>query len=308
MPYKFRMILGGLCAFVPKPGLAEVQALMVNTDLQAGHGRVAKLSHVPELHTPTLIYDRVNEVAANPSVGSRMAIWPLDDEEITVKAPVKKPLTIVGPLTGGKSGSPGANRDIDWVPDLGDILPSAGKIEADCLDQNPQKGFLKARVLIDQDTLKVDEFASFKASEVLAELVPLPSGARIGRQALPHRVVWEIEVPDGQSVAIQSRPFATNTSAPILNLQLAGSKPDVTVLMVNLCCGNYLGAPPPTRLDPDDDFECFYMLLDNFDTLLQDVKPLPIPVAVQYDPKAVGGAAAGTAGGIRCTMSRVAAQ
>src|SRR5687768_13952712 len=121
MSYKFRMILGGLCAFVPTPDRKEVRALMVNTDPEAGHGRVAMLSHVPELHTPTLIYDRVNEVGANPAVGSRMAIWPLDDEEITVKASVKKPLTIEGPLTGGKSGSPGANRDMDWVPDLGDI-------------------------------------------------------------------------------------------------------------------------------------------------------------------------------------------
>ncbi len=307
MPYKFRMILGGLCAFVPTPDLKEVRALMVNTDPQAGHGRVAQLGHVPEFHTPTLIYDRVNEVGANPAIGSRTAIWPLDDEEITVKAPVKKPLTIVGPLTGGKSGSPGTNRDIDWVPDLSDILPSAGKIETDCLDQNPKKEFLKARVLIDQDTLKVDEFASFKAAEVLADFVPLPSGAKIARQALPHRVVWEIEVPDGQSVAIQSRPFAAaaNTAAPILNLQLATSKPDVEVLLVNLCCGNYLKVPPPTKLDPDDDFECFYMLLDNFLTL---VKPLPIPVAVKDDSTAVGTAVGGTAGGIRCTMSRMAAQ
>lgn len=309
MPYRFRMILGGLCAFVPEPGLGTVRALMVNTDPQAAHGRVGSLGHVPEIHTPTLIYNRANEVGANPATGSRQAVWPLNEEEITVTTQQPAPLTVVGTLAGGKSGSPTlGDRELDWVPNLVDVLPLAGKIETDCLDIHPKKEFLKARIRIDQGTLRVDEFASFQANEVLTEFVPLPPAAKVTRQALPHRVAWEIDVPDGQSVTIHSRPFSKTMSSPILNFQPAVGEAEVQVLLVNLCCGDYLTAKPPKRLDPDDDFECFYMLLDNFNTLIQQIKPLPVPVAVQYTPAVATGNSAGTAGGIKCTMARAGAQ
>jgi hypothetical protein len=319
MPYTFRMILGGLCTFVPEPGLGAVRALMVNTDPQAGHGRVGQLSHLPDLHRPTLVYDRANETGANPASGSRQAIWPLRKEEITVTTQQPVPLRIVGNLSSTKTGTPAANdHDLDWIPNLASIVPLAGRIEQDCLGPNPTMDFITARVRIDQGTLQVYQFAQFPGTaSVETEFVPYPTGATIARQAMPHQVRWDITVPDGQTVTINSRPFPAAAPLPIIAFGPAPAGGTIEVQLINLCCGQYLTQPPPpppSRLDPDDDFECFYMLLDNFSTLINQVKPLPIPVPVAYPPMPVAGAGPapnvfrGGIWGIKCSMSRAAAQ
>jgi hypothetical protein len=323
MPYKFRVVLGGLCAVVPTPARTAVRALMVNTDPAAGHGRVAELSHTPELHTPTLRYDRNHELGNPPGAAPIWAAMQFDRQEISVAVAQKKPnsLTITGALTGGKVGaSKIADRDLDWVPDLADVLPAAGKgkVEPDCLAPDPKKGYLSARVQIDHGTLRVDEFARFQGEEVQVEFVPNATGATIQRQAIPHRLAWEFDVPDrvnplaGQSpfepVTIQSRRFGQANPIDVVRFEPAAGTTAVQVFLVNLCCGDYFNPRPQTRLEDDDDFECFYMLLDNFSTLIVD-KPLPIPVGVQLplvppSRRASGGGASG----IQCSMCRVAAQ
>jgi hypothetical protein len=323
MPYKFRLVLGGLCAFVPNSAGTAVRALMVNTDPGAGHGRVAALSHTPELHTPTLRYDRNHELGN--AVGSA-PIWAaiqFDQEEVSVSVAQKKAsaLQVTGTLNSVKSGASTANdRDLDWVPNLADVLPDAGKgkVEADCLAPNPKKGYLSARVQIDHGLLKVNEFATFQGAEVQAEFVPAATGAAIQRQALPHQVVWEFDVPDrqnppsGQSpfepVTIQSRRFGEANAVDIVTFKPAAGTMVVEVFLVNLCCGDYFNPRPQPRLEDDDDFECFYMLLSNFDTLIRD-KPLPIPVGVQLPLVPVESRPTGGGGsGIHCTMCRLAAQ
>lgn len=321
MPYKFRVILGGLCAFVPTTSRTAVRALMVNTDPAAGHRRVQKLTHVPDLHTPTLLYDRIHEVGGTTKVRAGI---PFRFQEVTVTFPSKvaSSLSITGPLTGGKSGpSVPGNVDIDWVPDLADVLPPGTivKVEADCLEPKPGMDLISARVEIDNGTLSVDQFALFQGTEVQAEFVPLPAGAAIQRQALPHRVAWEFDVPDSnppvpgakspfEPVTFRARRFSVSQPVDIVTFQPAAGTTVVEVFLVNLCCGDYFNPTPVSRLADDDDFECFYMLLDNFSTLIKD-KPLPIPVGVGLP--LVPAAARPTGGGpsgIHCSSCRLAAQ
>jgi hypothetical protein len=341
MGYKFRVLLGGLCAFVPAPVApgqtksASMRALMVSTDPAAGHKRIRELTHTPELHGTVMRYERRDEAGVPPGAPAgasggpppppRFAAIRFDEEEITVSVAnrVANTLQIAGNLTAVKSGpSVPGNYDLDWIPNLADVLPAAGngKVELDCLAKNPKKGFLNARVVIDHGTLKVGEFAQFQGAEVQAEFVPLPSGAAIQRQALPHRIAWELDVPDlpgnvpaGASpfepVTFNVRSFAAGSKPlPAVTFQPPANTTEVTVHLVNLCCGDYFNPKPHARLEDDDDFESFYMLLDNFSTLIND-KPLPIPVGTHLPllPLAQRKQRGGPTG-IHCSVCRVAPQ
>lgn len=322
MPYTFSLVMGGLCLFAVDRDKGVVRALMVQTDKEKigkkHDGLVVmkeQLGHEPELHAPVLIYPFAALAGVSPQdVGERDGQWLLDGEEISIEVAAKTPLEVVGNLKGQKSGRPqGLDKDFTWVPELKDVAPAAGHILPDCLADNPKQGYLSARVRIDHGSLKVDQFAAWKGNDVLVDFAP--AAVKLATRVIPHRVTWRIQVPDEPGpagtpifgkVAIKSRKFgSTAVPTTILTFQptTIPAKGAVEILLVNLCCGNYLSreAPEPKTLDPDTDFLCFYMLLDNFAQLAAK-NALPIPVGAELvNPAAQGGGVSG----INCSMARV---
>lgn len=333
MPYTFRLIMGGLCMFAvdeSDPDKKVVHALMVETDEkkikkalgEKAHDRLSvmktELGHVPEVHAPVLIYPFKALAGVPPGVSDRQGQWLLRGEEISIRVANPAPLDIVGNLNDTKSGT-AANDDLDftWVPELSTVLGKDVTLDSDVLAKAPSKGFLSARVRVDHGTLSVDQFAQWKGGDVQVDFAPGVGGS-IARQVIPHRVAWEIEVPDEPGpdgalvpgrIEIQSLRFedaALETAAPTTILSFQPSTPPkddfFEVMLVNLCCGDYLSeeATPPETLEPDLDFLCFYMLTDNFAKLAEEHHALPIPVGAKLETPQPGGGASG----INCSMAR----
>src|ERR1051325_1013070 len=325
MPYTFRLTMGGLCLFDVNREAGVVQALLVETDAKkVQHGGLEllakQLRHKPELHAPMLLYPCTalpGMSATANNVGDRQGQWRLKGEEISVlvtppPAAGAAPGLKLGDLEEQKSGLPTGlgDRSFAWVPELGKVV-EAGNVIEDCLEDNPQLGYLSGRVHIaDFGELKVKEFAQWNGKDVLVDFTPALDDRPIAKQAIPHRVTWRIEVPDESpgvpgKVEIQSRKFfqPKTDKVTVLTLQPAAGVTDVEVTLVNLCCGNYLAEdiPEPETLEPDIDFLCFYMLLDNFGDLSAD-NALPFPVGAKLIPTLV---VSGGQSGINCSMARV---
>jgi hypothetical protein len=311
MSYTFRIVFGGLCALVPREKEHQLDILLINTQ----NARADKLSHVPPLHVPRLEFDLANLTGGSSVPAGTLGYWRLQFEQLAISAKgSSQPLTFAGNLTTIQSGktstNPPSSRDFSWIPDLTSVCPPAGNVEADCFAAQPvmglKKGFIMGRLTLDRGVANVRDVSSYRGDEVLAEFVPKPGGSTAARAAMPHLAQVAIDVDDGEVVTITGTRFDGKKPRA---LHLGPAKPGgaIEVHLTNLCCGGYLdvdGSKPPKE---DDDFECFYILCQNFDELLRKLPRLPIPVPVEFATvtNPITGIAGGGGNPIACSMTRM---
>lgn len=312
MPYNFRIVFGGLCALVPRvnqdPSKNQLDVLLINTQ----HARADQLNHQPPLHVPRLEFN-LSDLAGGGGPAATQGYWRLNFEDLVISAKSSSGPIAFGDLSRVQSGSTGGNPNLDfsWIPSLQSVCPGAGKVEADCYAPqpsiDPKQGFIAGRLILDKGVPSVRQVADYRGSEVMAEFVPKPTGSTAARAAMPHLAQVSISVDDGAVVTITGTRFDGKASRA-LRLGPAPSGGGIEVHLTNLCCGGYQDGDPNQLPKEDDDFECFYILCDNFAQLRADLPQLPIPVPVDYVAKPPLGPNLAVGGGahpIECSMTRM---
>jgi hypothetical protein len=328
---KLRVEFNGLCAFVPRSGDQKppMDVLLVN----ASHSHAKKLSRIPAPHFPLLKFNLSSLRDFPASDGDAEGMWALEDEDIffKIKTGSRKSATEDSPRGGVEivdsslqseaPSSPAEEKDFKWVPQLAKILPGEEDIHPSCMASNPSSGSLViSRFHLTGGTISTKKVGEFFKVPVVAQFVPGPPGGLV-RQAIAHSVLYEVELPKSATVVIQSQNFGDQRNKRSLTLVpqddgTGSGQKVIDVEVTNLCCGFYLektadGSKPP---EPDDDFECFYILCKNFpDTRPKKDVPfsgkytrLPVPSPAEY-PMEVPPLSSDVSGGvdpIRCTMVR----
>ncbi|HEV3459680.1 MAG TPA: hypothetical protein VHG32_24270 [Thermoanaerobaculia bacterium] len=310
MSYTFRIVFGGLCALVPREKEHELDILLINTQ----NDRAGKLSHVPPLHVPRLEFDLADLTGGSSVPAGTLGYWRLKFEQLAISAKgSSQPLTFAGDLSTIQSGKTGAgikpSRDFSWIPDLRSVCPLAGNVEADCFAAQPvmgaNRGFIMGRLTLDRGVANVRDVSSYRGDEVMAEFLPKYAGSTAARAAMPHLAQVTMDVDDGEVVTITGKRFDGKKPR---SLHLGPAKPgdEIEVHLTNLCCGGYLDVDDSKPPKEDDDFECFYILCQNFDELLRKLPRLPIPVPVEFATAPKKGSLVGGGGNpIACSMTRM---
>jgi len=310
MPYTFSIVFGGLCALVPRvdkdPTKNQLDILLVNTQ----NARADQLNHQPPLHVPRLEFN-LSDLAGGGGPAATQGYWRLNFEELAISAKSSDPPIDFGDLSKVQSGDTKGDTALSWIPSLQSICPEAGPVEADCYAPQPsmdrRQGFILGRLIMNKGVANVRQVADYRGSEVMAEFVPKPTGSTAARAAMPHLAQVSINVDDGEVVTITGTRFNGTGSR---SLRLGPPTPplrEIEVHLTNLCCGGYQDGDPNQLPKEDADFECFYILCDNFAQLRADLPQLPIPVPVDYVAKPT--IDSGTSGGahpIECSMTRMA--
>lgn len=306
MPYTFRIVFGGLCALRPRELDKELDVLLVN----AQHELTRLLSYKPDRHVPRIQFDLADLAGGDPKLPGR-GYWRFGFDDLFVRFAKGGAAGQAGPSSlkfrgnlGVRKGGRPADEDFAWVPRVIDAVPDVGKVQPDCFaavpSKDPAKGFVMGRVTLTRGEARAYQFAEYKQQVVLAEFLPRPAGSVAA--AMPHLACVEAELADDEVVQLVTQPFGGKERTPIeLRPRSAGRA--VQVYLTNLCCGGYDDEEQGQLPAADEDFECFYVLFDNFETELSRRK-LPIPTPVEY-PADISKKAAGGGNPIKCSMTRI---
>jgi hypothetical protein len=339
MSYKIRIRFSGLCAFVPSvvSTAGEIEAmdvLLVNSANQNA-GKLLKKDFEP--HTPFLKFDLGNLPGNNGNVAGTYGIWKLQPgppenrfEDIAIRALPRdgsdaKPFThkfkvfsspkaalLEEPFMDNTvtAGAPRIQDYVEqvasfsWVPSIEEGLPSAGKVDPDWKNRK----LAGARIRLDAGLLQTEQLGQYAGKTVLAQFLPTLSGGA-GRRALTHWAVLEIQnVPDDIDLQIEGIDLISGAPGRRLTL-VSKNSGDIAIEITNLCCGYQItGAGYPSVIpSADEDFELFYTLAQDFDSLQKNVVRFPIPTPVAFPVVSAQDLMAYEGGGadpVRCTLCR----
>ncbi|HVT18674.1 MAG TPA: hypothetical protein VHQ90_21145 [Thermoanaerobaculia bacterium] len=304
MSYTFRLKFSGLCAFVPNKPIDDdpdyVDVLLVNANYDSDSDFGQTIGPL-EPHTPNVWFTLRDLAGVREPQGDYQhhgAMWLLVGEQINIgfskngePVPREKRLKIVHRSMKEKAPDSRLKEEdyFDWVAPMEKIHPQACDVDPRCLDLKPPPDLVIARIRLDDGVLKSDKIGKVNDKAVIAQFVP-PLADEPCKQALTHRVVLELEVPDDVSVVLTTSEFGDSavlrqaTLGPPTQSAAQGAG-EVKVLVSNLCCGYYLGEATdlPGPVEPpgsDGDFKAFYILAKD---PVKAGTPLPIPVPVEYD-------------------------
>lgn len=238
MSFTFRVVFGGLCGFVPNTNGHQMRVLVVNaTERLASNGETVLPTHVP-----LFLFDSANRRA---QIGRR----PLEGENLLNAVAIQEEAFRTGrfcghPLEreelnirnedGGAFGLPFQSRrsrrglepavtaegDLFWVAQMDHAFPGAGRIDAECLREDPP-AIVAARLRLTEGVVSTASLARASRGRK-AKKAPAPSlyafrefatPSRAGRAPAPseagHRVARRASSPVG------ARPLATGVQLEI---------------------------------------------------------------------------------------------
>jgi hypothetical protein len=290
MPYTLNVVFRGPMVFVPSAPIDQPQpwfgAFLVNADQQSlddlGSDRTLKV------HFPYVRYN-VADLKGAPAGIDGQALWKLAGEDVVIRPATSPggPLTVAHSPTGtvGTVPAGGDEAYFDWVPKLGDLLPS-GDIHVDCLQNPPTLTNAVARVHLFEGSLEANTLSNFSQDYVIMEFIHLLQGGNKIRQVIATSVALRMTGLTGD-LTLRARTFDGTTTRQLVLAQPANGVLDLEIL--NLCADEILDPPPLQFPGLDADFAWNYLITAAGNSRLVNNTPLRLPLAVQFEPGQDGG-------------------
>jgi hypothetical protein len=170
----------------------------------------------------------------------------------------------------------------------------------------------KARIKLDKGTLRTAALGVYRRKTVTAQFVPPPKERPGRKQALPRQVALEVlAIPDDVEVQVRAKRFAGEPKERVLRLRpipdvKRPGKKLVEVEVRNLCCESIIADKDVEDFpEADLDFEYFYLVAKNYETLKKDYVRFPVPVPVEFNNDSHSGQSGGDT--IKCSVARFSA-
>lgn len=297
MPFKFRIVFSGICAFVPDPDgsfdepahrtgfFDSVTVVLQNLRRARAVGdRNARDSHLARLELKSgqgwVSSGRLPDLIA-PRIGKD--VYTLNNERVSFKfngaAVTPDKIEI---LNFGKKPDPAPeeprprtseHRFFWWVPKMERVAAGSDRIHARLLeDSNDVSGWVK----FDRGLFSTEEL-----SRRVMVFKPIDGGDVILRQRIARSIAVEVEEVESVEIQIEK------TGEPTSTLRLSGvAEEEVTIEIKNRELDHLLNdridTPPPTTDQPDIDFSTYY-----------EMASVPAPVAIlPHEPGVEGEAPA----------------
>lgn len=289
MPFKFRVIFSGICAFAPHPDGSF-------DDLDPGKRPKAATVVLPDL----ILSEEVGEATREPHLaflevpgslewtGREPNLVSIDGQDIFMLRGQRVSFRFNGAESPGNQlkilnfegqgpadpETPAVNEErfFWWVPKMEKVSKGGERIRADFVD--PEKGLAASWIILDQG-----ELSSEALSARIMDFKPIGGRASRLRQRLAYRIAWEVEDVDSVAIVFTEPGVEGEAGEKILSLSGDEVPETVTVLVKNREIHDLLRLPVG-RLDPlpDVDFDVFYDLSATVD---------PIPLNGRFIPHAV---------------------
>lgn len=310
MCFTLKIYFIGLIAFVASPDQREMHALLVD----ARQGKTFSDGTPAPVHKPLLVAkaagccgqcrEQAQPIAnvlfhsgrSDPRRNLRRlgrvvqqgGAWELNDSILTIQVDDGgRGLQLYGnpdsaaELEARKTPSFEQAGDFGWVARIGDIVPSAGKVNSEVLEDTPKQGLITARLTLDAGVVKTHTLAAVQGNIMEMSFRTLQQAARTEEDPEPARyyanwVVADIPVA-GEHVTIFERNFLTGARRKIqLSPMECGNGQTVEIAVVNLPEEDF--GEPSRNLTRSEmhgkHFELFYDLAMN----PPDEASRPIPV------------------------------
>ena len=288
MAYQLRLMLEGLCAFLPSGKIGEdqidwVSALMVHTGQATGSAL--------RRHHPLIQFDLRDLAGQDTAILEDIVVrWPLNEEDIflefenppAAKFEIAAGLREPGQERPREENSPDAD-DFTWVPSLQEAFPpdevermtgqriDVGDVADSCLTEHPP--FVILRLHANRGRLATDRLVKVHDRISVSQFLPSEASQPL-RQALASRVVLVVDDVEGK-VILRMRRFRSGEWRKI-ELGGDGRTEPLRVHVTHLCDD----MPSEEELLRDHDFEMHYRF--SLPPEVADTKGLPAPATVRY--------------------------
>jgi hypothetical protein len=276
MGFKLRIVIDGLCAFVPNKTRTRMKVLLLNsmTPEASGAGMSSGMSAVP-YHYPTLriprdyySYDYSTPYRADFQTDDYLNFF-IAWEDIFIRYHHGYPLYIFNGRRPGsvEPSSPREERDFSWVVEVAQVYPDA-VTEPLLLTPSPPRNLLMGRLNLDHGNIRTAEVAKYGGRNVIFEFAYGKHYQPITfTQAMATKVLYSLKIPHDWVDLCLVRFGDGGIASRERTIRIcAGDSDRVTLQLRNVPLEDLLGLPPT---DPSD------LGLGHYGVLYRTLHPVP---------------------------------
>jgi hypothetical protein len=278
----------GLCAFVPSSEIKKdvpvdwlgVMLVNANEDSQRKFKKLDLNIH------HTLVKFNLNDIEGLKNSPDASGYWELHEEDV-VLVTGNEQLGVnvkIGEPDNPRKPTPEEEDFFNWISSVEEILPTAGSVRLNCFEEKPDEGRVAVRIHISEGDLTTARVGKYDDEPVILQFHPPGPDSEVFPRAATTKVALDIYDVKGP-FKIRARRFG-GASFRELVFKNKKSMDPLEIDILNICSSDFSEAKFGPKPYPglDEDFRWYYILSQALPNNIKE-EALPIPVAVEFNPK-----------------------